>query len=156
MNPKIKTARKDLEQYFAAKKELDLRKKSGELDNLHHTLKMNDLQEKLQEKNYVAFTCLASAMSFKPRAFQPSDDSRYLEQLSRHEWTKARDWVDEWREANLYNITMGIVSVVENMVFPDLPTANPDVIRERMKAGGYPEETIQATIDSFLGRLKKD
>jgi hypothetical protein len=156
MNKYTKTARNSLEQYFAAAKEIEAQKASGALDNLHYVLKLNDLKDKLNENNYVAYICLKSAESFGPRNFQDGSDRDYLEQLSQHEWEKTRAWAQEWTATNLQNIALGIVSIVENMTFPDLPKADPDKIRSRMRAAHYHEDTIQATLDSFLGHLKKD
>lgn len=156
MNQYIKTARKDLEQYFAAKKELDQQKASGVLDNLHYMIKTNHLRQKLDDHNPVSTRCLALAESFGPYRLLNVEDHSYLERLGQHEWEKARQWCETWKNDNVPTIAMGVMTIMENIVFPPLPNANPDVVKTRMKAAGYPEETIQVTLDSFLGHLKKD
>lgn len=115
-------ARKELEHYFAVRKEARERFKSGTLDYLHYKIRVNYLAEVLSERSYMAFMALREAIErIQNRPLKTYEQTNRANALRENDHERYDEWRREFMRTNVERLAYANLAAAESVVIPEIP-----------------------------------
>jgi len=119
-------AKDNLRSFFSQLREIDAKRQSGELDHLHHTLKVNHAKDLLAETNWRGHYARQIALQIATsKVGLSAQDRATLERLREQDIKGYQAWVEAGVALNLERLSLAILDLMESLDHPPVPAPSP-------------------------------